>query len=153
HHLAAIQHPQSSYHGGAHEVGRRDVPSGDNSLCDDVQYAAGTKVFVSRSKTATTHRWVLVAAAVLLGLFVALGLAEATGTTQLTATVIRIFTPSGELIVETDDADVKITIEGDGGLVIHGAGPQEVRLRPGNYHVQADKNGKRVPLERELVSI
>src|SRR5262249_30571564 len=32
-------------------------------------------------------------------------------------------------------------------------GPQEVRLRPGSYKVVADRDGKRVPLERELVSI
>jgi hypothetical protein len=62
-----------------------------------------------------------------------LGLTEAAGMTNLRATVIRIFTPDGTLIVETDDPGVKVTIEGDGGLVITGAGAQEVRLRPGSY--------------------
>jgi len=82
-----------------------------------------------------------------------LGLTEATGVTNLRGTVIRIFTPDGTLVVEVGDPSVKVTIEGDGGLVITGAGPQEVRLRPGSYRVQAARDGKRVPLERELVSI
>ena len=82
-----------------------------------------------------------------------LALTEATGVTNLRATVIRIFTPDGTLVVEVDDPGVKVTIEGDGGLVITGAGLEEVRLRPGSYKVQADKDGKPVPLERELVSI
>jgi WD40 repeat protein len=78
---------------------------------------------------------------------------EAGGVTNLAATVIRIFTPNGTLVVEIYDPDVKVTIEGDGGLVFTGAGPQEVRLKPGPYRVQAYKDGKRVPLEREEVTI
>jgi hypothetical protein len=80
-----------------------------------------------------------------------LSLTEATGVTQVRATVIRIFTPGGTLIIETDDPGVKVTVEGDGGLVIAGAGAQEVRLRPGSYKVQATKNGK--PVKREVVTI
>jgi hypothetical protein len=92
----------------------------------------------------------VVAVACLAG---SLGLAEATGVTQLGATVTRIFTPSGTLIVETDDPAVKVTIEGDGGVVITGAGLHEVHLKVGSYKLQADKNGQPIPLERELVSI
>jgi len=79
------------------------------------------------------------------------GLAEGTGATKVAATVIRLFTPEGILIVETDDPGVKVTIEGDGGLVITGAGPQEVRVRPGKYTVRASKGGK--PVKEELVTI
>jgi serine/threonine protein kinase len=93
------------------------------------------------------------AAAVLLLFVGALGLTEATGVTALTVTAIRVWTPDGTLIVEVDDPNVKVTVEGDGGIVIKGAGLEEIRLRPGSYKVQADKDGKRVPLERELVSI
>jgi serine/threonine protein kinase len=85
-----------------------------------------------------------IAAAMLLSLALGLGLA---------ATVIRIFTPSGTLVVETNDPGVKVTVEGDGGLIITGAGLEEIRLRPGNYRVHADKGGQRVPLDREMVSI
>jgi WD40 repeat protein len=98
------------------------------------------------------HRWA-VAAGVLLLVTAGLGLTEAAGVTKLRATVIRIFTPDGTLVVEVDDPDVKITIEGDGGLVITGAGAQEVRVRPGNYKVQAIKDGKPVTLDRDLVTI
>src|SRR5207302_8916255 len=80
-----------------------------------------------------------------------LGLTEAAGVTNLRATVIRIFTPDGTLVVETDDPGVKVTIEGDGGLVITGAGPQEVRLKAGSYRVLAAKDVK--ALKEELVSI
>jgi hypothetical protein len=98
------------------------------------------------------HRWA-VAAAVLLLLVGGLSLTEATGVTHLRATVIRIFTPDGTLVVETNDPGVKVTIEGDGGLIITGAGLEEIRLRPGSYKVHAERDGKNVPLERELVSI
>ncbi len=99
------------------------------------------------------QRWSLAAAAALVLLLGSLSLTEATGVTQLRATVIRILTSQGTLIVETDDPAVTVTIEGDGGLIISGAGPQEVRLRPGSYQVQASKDGQPVALDRDLVSI
>jgi hypothetical protein len=98
------------------------------------------------------RRWAMAAAA-LLCLLAGLGLTEATGVTRLTPAVIRILTPDGTLVVEVDGPDVQVTVEGDGGLVLTGAGPQEVRLHPGSYRVQADRDGRRVPLERELVRI
>ena len=82
-----------------------------------------------------------------------LGLSEATGVTRLAATVIRILTPDGTLVIEANDPGLKVSIEGDGGLVITGAGAQEVRLRPGSYQVRATKDGKPVHLDRDLVTI
>ena len=67
--------------------------------------------------------------------------------------MIRIFTPEGTLIVEVDDPGVKVTIERDGGIVISGAGLQEVRLKPGSYKVHAVKNDKPVRLDQELITI
>jgi len=99
------------------------------------------------------RRWLTVATAAVLFLAASLGLTEATGVTQLSATVIRIFTLEGMLVIETADSDVKVTIEGDGGLVITGAGLHEVRLKPGTYKLQADKKGTPVPLDQELVTI
>ena len=93
------------------------------------------------------------AAAVLLLLVAGLGATEATGVTHLSTTIIRILVPGGTLVVETDDPDVQVTIEGDGGLVMTGAGPQEVRLRPGSYQVHSSKAGKPVPVDRDLVTI
>jgi WD40 repeat protein len=98
------------------------------------------------------HYWPI-AAAILLVLLGGLSVTEATGVTNLRGTVIRIFTPDGTLAVETDDPGVKVTIEGDGDLVIRGAGAQEVRLRPGSYRVQASRDGKPVKLDRDLVTI
>jgi WD40 repeat protein len=97
-------------------------------------------------------RWA-VAAAALVAVVAALGTAEATGVTNVRATVIRIFTPEGTLVVETDDPGVKVTVEGDGDLVITGAGPQEVRLKAGSYRLRATKDGKPVKLDRDLVTI
>jgi hypothetical protein len=98
------------------------------------------------------RRWA-VAAAVLAATFAMLGVSEATGVTNVRATVIRIFTPEGTLVVETDDPAVKVVVEGDGDLVITGAGPQEVRLRAGSYRLKATKDGKPVKLDRDLVNI
>jgi WD40 repeat protein len=92
-----------------------------------------------------------VAAAALVLLLGSLTLTEATGVTRVAATVLRILTPDGTLAVEVEDANVKVTIEGDGGLVITGAGPQEVRLRPGSYRLRATKDGK--PIQNEVVTI
>ena len=131
-HLAHLQHPS---------VVRGRLPA-----------CRRTKAGVEARSPHRRRRWAA-AAAVLFALLGGLGLTEATGVTNLRATVIRIFTPDGTLVVEVDDPGVKVTIEGDGGLVITGAGPQEVRLRPGSYKVQAAKDGKPVPLDQELVTI
>lgn len=98
------------------------------------------------------RRWAA-AACVLVAVLAALGSAEATGVTKVRATVIRIFTPDGVVVVETDDPAVRVTFEGDGGLVITGAGLEEIRLRPGSYRVQADRDGKPVPLDKNLVEV
>jgi WD40 repeat protein len=98
------------------------------------------------------RRWAVGAAVLLLALG-GFSLTEATGVTNLRATVIRIFTAEGTLVVETDDPAVKLMIEGDGDLVISGAGPQEVRLKSGSYKLRATKNGKAVQLDRDLVTI
>src|SRR5262249_52896561 len=96
------------------------------------------------------RRWVI-AAMVLLFLAGGLSLSDATGVTQVAATVIRIFTPDGTLLVETDDPAVKVTVEGDGGIVINRRGPQVVRLRPGSYRSRATKDG--VPIKDDVVTI
>src|SRR5262249_60270216 len=72
-----------------------------------------------------------------------LGAAEGTGLTQFTGTVIRLFEPDGTLVIETDDPDVSVTVDGK-ELVISGAGPREIRLRPGEHWVKAAKAGVRV---------
>jgi serine/threonine protein kinase/WD40 repeat protein len=130
--LAYVQHPSSALFPEGREIA---TPN-----------AAHIPPFRSRA----AQRWAL-AAAVLVLVFGGLSVTEATGVTNLGGMVIRIFTPEGTLVVETDDPAVKVTIEGDGGLVITGAGPQEVRLKAGSYRLQATKNGKSI--KNELVTI
>jgi eukaryotic-like serine/threonine-protein kinase len=96
------------------------------------------------------RRRTLVATAVVLTA-ASLGLAEGSGVTRFSATLIRIFTADGVLAIAVDDPNVKVSIEGEGGIVITGAGPREVRLRPGFYRLNATRDGKTV--KDELVTI
>ena len=132
-HLAHLQHPSVV----EPAAGNLASPSGSAARGADVDFQP-----VPRRR-----RWALVGAALLLCFVGGLGFAEGTGVTKLRATVLRIFTPEGTLIVEVDDPGVKVTIEGDGGIVITGAGLQAVRLKPGSYKVHAVKDGKLVRLE------
>jgi WD40 repeat protein len=108
---------------------------------------------VKRSVPKGRHRFrvrVLAAVAVLLAA-AGLTLTESTGLTHLGATLIRVFTPDGVLSIAVDDPDVKVSIEGDEGIVITGLGPREVWLRPGSYRVSATRDGQ--SLKDELVVI
>jgi hypothetical protein len=138
-HLAHLQHPSV--------VG----PAAGNLASPSGKVAGGEGVVCQPAPR--RRRWALVGAALLLCFVGGLGFAEGTGVTNLRATVIRIFTPEGTLIVEVNDPGVKVTIEGDGGIVIAGAGLQEVRLKPGSYKVHAIKGGKPVRLDQELITI
>lgn len=142
--LAHLQHPAST--------SPPEVPGLKRGA--DATVAARVRARATRRPKA--RRWsrpaVLAAASVLLLACVALGVTEATGITHFAATILRITTGTGTLVVEVDDPGVSVTIDGE-DLVITGAGPQEVRLKPGQYHLQATKDGKRVGLNQELVTI
>jgi Leucine-rich repeat (LRR) protein len=64
--------------------------------------------------------------------------------------VIRLFSPEGMLVVEVDDPAVSVSVEG-ADVVITGAGAKEIRLKPGQYRVEASREGKVV--SRELVTV
>ena len=96
-----------------------------------------------------SRRWAA-AAAVFLMLLGSLGFTEAFGVTNFHSTVIRLFSPEGTLVVEVDDPKVSVQIDGS-EIVITGAGVQEIRLKPGRYTVEANKDGKLV--RRELVTV
>lgn len=89
-------------------------------------------------------------AAALVPLVVGLGMSEATGVTDVRDTVIRLFSPEGTLIVEVDDPDVSVTLDG-GEFVMSGAGAKEIRLKPGQHKLEAGKDGKL--LRRELITV
>jgi hypothetical protein len=90
---------------------------------------------------------------VVVGLFIALatfGLTESLGVTGLFATALRIASPHGTLIVETDDPDIGIRIDGE-ELVLTGTGVAEIRLKPGAHEFVAAKDDE--ILKRELISV
>ena len=95
------------------------------------------------------RRWA-VTAAILVAIFGLASITEATGVTHLAATVIRIATGQGTLVIEVDDPTVQVSLDGE-ELSITGAGIQELRLRPGQYRVRATKDGE--PVKQELVTI
>jgi hypothetical protein len=103
------------------------------------------------SRTTRRPPWQVVLG-VLLILAMGLGMIEATGVTDLAATVIRLATGEGTLVVKVDDPGLRITIDGE-GIRIRGTGIEELKLRPGLHRIAASKNGRPIPLEQELITI
>ena len=100
-----------------------------------------------------SRRRLAVAASFALLALAGLGASEAAGLTQVTdfvATILRIKTPEGTLVVKVDDPGVKVDVDNE-VVIIGGAGPQEIRLRTGLHRVQATRNGQ--PVKDELISI
>lgn len=89
-------------------------------------------------------------AAILILLLSSFGFTEATGITNVRGTVIRLLSPAGTLVIEVDDPGVSISIDGQ-EMVITGAGVKELRLKPGQYQLQATKDGE--VLQQELVTV
>src|SRR5262245_35923372 len=112
---------------------------------------SGTSVLPgpARLPRPTRRPWLWAAAALVL-LVAGLGLGEATGVTNVRGTLIRLFSSEGTLVVEVDDPGVSVTVDG-ADVVITGAGPKEIRLKPGQYKVEASKNGQVV--RQELVTV
>ena len=113
------------------------------------QFPGVVQVAQPKKRKVAPRGW-LTAAAVLLIALVGFGFAEATGVTSLAATVIRIATGEGTLVIEVDDPTVQVSLDGE-ELSITGAGIRELTLRPGQYQFQATKDGE--PVKQELVSI
>jgi serine/threonine protein kinase len=101
-------------------------------------------------RTPRKRRRLVAAVVALFALLTGLSVAEATGVTRFTGTVLHLFSSEGTLVVEIDDPGVSVVIDGE-DLVITGAGPKEIRLKPGRYKVEASKDGKVV--KQELVTI
>jgi len=114
----------------------------------------GPPPFVGESagaaRTARPRRRLAWAAAGIIALaVVGLGAAEASGVTDLVATVLRIRTRGGTLVLKTSDPEVRIKIDGE-EIVISGAGPQEIRLGAGLHTLVASKGEK---VDVKLVTI
>ncbi|MBN70601.1 MAG: hypothetical protein CME32_15135 [Gimesia sp.] len=89
-------------------------------------------------------------AAILIVLLSSFSFTEATGITNVRGTVIRLFSPEGTLVIEVEDPGVSISLDGQ-EMVITGAGVKELRLKPGQYQLQATKNGE--VLRQELITV
>jgi hypothetical protein len=111
--------------------------------------AASVRQSPTRPAGSARRKWAWAAAALVL-LSAGLGVGETTGVTNVRGTVIRLFSPEGTLIVEVDDPGVSVAVDG-ADVVITGAGAKEIRLKPGQYKVEASKDGKVV--RRELVTV
>jgi eukaryotic-like serine/threonine-protein kinase len=127
------------------------VAAGSSSAaCSAGEPPVATSVDPRSSATRSRRRFLAIAAVVLVGVF---GLSESVGFTQIVqaaAVALRIKTPDGTLIVEVDDPQVKVHVDGD-EVVILGAGTQEVRLKPGVHSLTVSKDGK--PVQTELITI
>ncbi|HEY1381299.1 MAG TPA: protein kinase, partial [Gemmataceae bacterium] len=78
------------------------------------------------------------------------GLAAAAAAVMLAVTVLRLRTDNGTLVIEVDDPQAKVTVDGT-DIVVTGAGVQEFRLKAGSYTYRTSKDGK--PEKTEVVSI
>ena len=95
-------------------------------------------------------RFVLVAALLLI---VGLGISEAMGLTNVASfvgTMFRITTPDGTVVVEVDDPNLTVTVDGK-EIVIGENGRGELRLKPGSYEFGTRRGG--VPGKPHLVTV
>jgi Tol biopolymer transport system component/serine/threonine protein kinase len=82
--------------------------------------------------------WPLTAAILLVA--AALVTAETTGLTTVASSIIKIVRGDGTLVIEVDDPSIQVLLDGD-EIAITGAGPKELRLRPGKHELQTVKDG------------
>ncbi len=100
-----------------------------------------------------SHRRFALVSALLLLIGAGLGASEAAGLTQVSefvATILRIKTPEGTLVIKCDDPSVIVRLDGK-DLVIASSGLQELRLRTGQHRLAVIKDGR--PVRDELVSV
>ena len=98
-------------------------------------------------------RWHIAAGLAALALL-GVGVTDTLGVTQLAdtiATVLRIKTAEGTLVVEIDDPEVQVSIDG-GDVVVAGGGVKEIRLSAGSHQLQASRNGEVAPPEEVTVT-
>jgi serine/threonine protein kinase len=88
--------------------------------------------------------------ALLLTILTATETAGLTHLVQWAATVLRVRTPEGTLVVRVDDPAIEVTVDGS-EVQIRGDGIAEVHVRAGKHEVKATRKGKVV--ERKLVEI
>jgi WD40 repeat protein len=119
-------------------------------LQQPIDLAGGVKRPSNRGRTL---RRCLAAAAVVLLAVAGLAAGEQAGVTKVgewAATILRIKTPEGTLVIEVGDPAVKVSVDG-GEVTVTGAGLAELKLKPGTHKVEAVKGTAKV--HDELVDI
>ena len=74
-----------------------------------------------------------------VGLLALVGLGAAGS--EFVATILRIRTADGTMVIKVSDPDVKVKVDGE-EVVITGVGPQELRVKPGLHTIESAKAGK-----------
>ncbi len=158
--LAHLQQPSEAFRAKLVQLSCEDAVGSqihdlDDSMTGGLGISKPTNPIPRRAGPRFSNRrpQVVFAATIIAALFLAVGVNEAVGVSgvqEFLATILRINTVHGTLMVEVDDPAVQVTIDGE-DVVITGAGPQEVRLKPGVYQLRAQKEGKLVA--QELVTI
>lgn len=99
---------------------------------------------MTKSLPRSGRRVVPIAAAIVIA-FALMAASEAAGVSHVTkfiATVLRIKTDDGTLVLNVEDPSINVYID-DQDVVIKGAGPQEIRLTPGRHKLRAFKDAQR----------
>ncbi len=108
---------------------------------------------VMKKPVARSHRKFAMVASLLLLVGAGFGASEAAGLTQVSdfvATILRIKTAEGTLVIKCSDPGVKVQVDGK-DLVIAGTGLQEIRLKSGTHRLAVTKDGR--PVRNEIVSV
>jgi serine/threonine protein kinase len=103
--------------------------------------------------SSVSRRRFRLAAAIVLLVGAGFGASEAAGLTQVSdfvATVLRIKTSEGTLVIKCADPSVKVQLDGQ-DIVIAGSGLQEIRLRTGTHRLAVLKDGR--PIRENLVTV
>ena len=140
----------------ARRLAQLQGPEKIHGVADD-SWTAAVKTPPKIRKSTPLSRWLRFfngrwAALVVLvvAIFASLGLSEATGVTNLRGSVIRLFLPEGTLVIEAEDPDVSVKVDGS-EIVLTGTGVKEIRLKPGRYAVEASKDGRL--LQQRLITV
>lgn len=122
----------------------------DHAAALAAHFDVGPAKHVVRKRFKRWHVAAGLAAIALIGI----GVTDSMGVTQVAdtiATVLRIKTAEGTLVVEVDDPDVQVSID-DGNVVISGGGTKEVKLSAGQHQLQTIRDGEPGPIEMVTVS-
>jgi WD40 repeat protein len=113
--------------------------NGDNPI-------AGTSVF----PRVRVEQVVIAAAILFIGLIFTFAVTEATGITRIVATLIRVETPNGTIVIDVADPNIDVALDGE-TVNISGPGIHSLRVKPGTHRVWAAQYGR--PLLDQQITV